>query len=77
MIAKSVLACHRSVGLVTEDASPRANKSTDHDQLPDIWKLGDGRVPAPRRRQLSRRVATDPRAMRSDISVVTAADTFA
>jgi hypothetical protein len=39
MIAKSVLACYRSVGLVTEDASPGANKSTDHGQLPDIWKL--------------------------------------
>jgi hypothetical protein len=39
MIAKSVLACCRSVGLVTEDASPRASKSTDHGQLPDIWNL--------------------------------------
>jgi hypothetical protein len=39
MIAKSVLACYRSIGLVTEDASPRASKSTNHAQLPDIWKL--------------------------------------
>jgi hypothetical protein len=39
MIAKAVLACYRSVGLVTEDASPRASKSTDHSQLPDIWNL--------------------------------------
>jgi hypothetical protein len=39
MLAKSVLACYRSVALVTEDASPRAGKSTDHGQLPDIWKL--------------------------------------
>ena len=39
MLAKSVPACYRSVGLVTEDAGPRAGKSTNHGQLPDIWKL--------------------------------------
>jgi hypothetical protein len=44
---KSVLACYRSVGLVTEDASPRASKSTDHGQLPDIWKLAIAGHPLP------------------------------
>jgi hypothetical protein len=47
MIANSVLACCRSVGLVTEDASPRASKSTDHGQLPDIWKLPMAGYPLP------------------------------
>jgi hypothetical protein len=39
MLATSVLACYRSVGLVTEDAGPQASKSTNHSQLPDIWNL--------------------------------------
>jgi hypothetical protein len=39
MLGKSVPACYRSVGLVTEDAGPQASKSTDPRQLPDIWKL--------------------------------------
>jgi len=39
MLVKSVPTCYRSVGLVTEDAVPRAGKSTNHGQLPDIWKL--------------------------------------
>jgi hypothetical protein len=38
MLGKSVLACYRGVGLVTEDAGPQVSKSTDHSQLPDIWK---------------------------------------
>jgi len=41
MLGKSVPACYRSVGLVTEDAGPQASKSTDPRQLPDIWKLAD------------------------------------
>jgi hypothetical protein len=47
MLAKSVLAWYRSVALVTEDASPRASKSTDHGQLPDIWKLPMAGYPLP------------------------------
>jgi hypothetical protein len=39
MLANSVLACCRSVVLATEDAGRRAGKSTNHTQLPDIWKL--------------------------------------
>jgi len=47
MLAKSVLACYRSVGLITEDASPQASKSTDQGQLPDIWKLPMAGHPLP------------------------------
>jgi hypothetical protein len=40
MLAKSAApTCYRSVGLVTEDAVPRAGKSTNPRQLPDIWNL--------------------------------------
>jgi hypothetical protein len=39
MLVKSVPTCYCGVGLVTEDAVPRVGKSTNHGQLPDIWKL--------------------------------------